>query len=294
MDSDEGDSESPGSLHKYLYAGSDPVNNTDRSGHDFDLGSTLVASTGGVTIFGMSAIQSAVVINGVVGALIASSTAGIGAYLEGQSPDQIEDATGNLYNIAIGTLVGIAGGFAGAYRVGRFVLTVLAIGGGGYQASQEYKAGNIGAAFYYGTLGLLAAGLINLVPSLAKNAAFLGAPDAPPVGLGSSPTDEIVLFRGVAKGHPGYDNALQGIANPRGGSESALGHITGNTDSPYTSWTSDPSVAARFAKSDGVVLSRAFRLSDLLPSSSVPGAPDYGESEYLFKGSVSDAIVVKK
>jgi hypothetical protein len=171
---------------------------------------------------------------------------------------------------------------------------VIAIGGGGYQAQKEYKAGNVGAAFYYGTLGLLAAGLINVVPALAKNAAFLGAPDAPPVGPGTSSTEEIVLFRGVPQGHPGYDNATQGIANPWGGSESALGHITGNTNSPFTSWTSDPSVAAGFAKTDGVVMSKVFRLSDLIPSNTVPGAPDYGESEYLFKGSVSDAIVVKK
>ena len=116
MDSLEGDSDSPSSLHKYLYAGGDPVNNTDPSGHDFDLGSTLVATASSTTIFGLSAIQSAVVINGVLGALIASSTAGIGAYLEGQNPEQIQQATGNLYNIAIGTLLGIAGGFAGADR----------------------------------------------------------------------------------------------------------------------------------------------------------------------------------
>ena len=38
-------------------------------------------------------------------------------------------------------------------------------------------------------------------------------------------------------------------------------------------------------------MSKVFRLSDLIPSNTVPGAPDYGESEYLFKGSVSDAIV---
>lgn len=298
MDSFEGDSESPASIHKYLYSGANPIDNVDRSGHDFDLASTLVATTGGTTIFGLSTVQSAIVINGVLGGLLASSTAGIGAYLEGKNPEQIEDATGNLYNIALGSLIGIAGGFAGAYRIGRFVLAVVAIGGGGYQAQKEYKTGHTGAAFYYATLGLLAAGLATMAPALAKNAAFLGAPDSPPVGPGASPTDEIVLFRGVAKGHPGYENALQGIANPRGGPQSALGHITGFTDSPFTSWTSDPSVAARFAGDDGVVISRAFRLSDVLQSSSVPGFPGtddlLSEYEYLIQGSVSDAIVVKK
>ena len=112
-------------------------------------------------MFGLSVVQSAALVNGVLGGLIASSTAGIGAYLEGQSPDQIENATGNLYNIAIGTLIGVGGGFAGAYRLGRFVLTVVAIGGGGYKARQEYQSGNTGAAFYYATLSLISAGLIN-------------------------------------------------------------------------------------------------------------------------------------
>ena len=298
MDTFDGDPQSPLSLHKYLYTGDDPVNERDSSGYDFDLASTLGASAGYTTIFGLSTLQSSIIINGVLGALIASSTAGIGAYLEGQTPQQIQGATGNLYNIALGTLVGIAGGFAGAYRVGRFVLTVLAIGGGGYQAHKEYLAGHTGAAFYYATLGLLAAGLINMVPALAKNAAFLGAPDAPPVGPGTSSTEEVVLFRGVPRGHPGYDNALQGIALPRGGSQSALGHITGFTDSPYTSWTSDPSVAARFAGDDGVVISKAFHLSEVLQSSGVPGFPNtddlLGEYEYLVEGPVSGALVVKK
>jgi RHS repeat-associated protein len=86
MDTDEGDGESPFSLHKYLYAGNDPINRIDPSGNDFDLASTLTATTGGVTIFGMSALQSAIVIQSVTGALFASSFAGIGAALEGQTP----------------------------------------------------------------------------------------------------------------------------------------------------------------------------------------------------------------
>jgi RHS repeat-associated protein len=50
MDSEEGDRESPLSLHKYLYAGNDPVINHDPSGHDFGLADALVASTIASTI----------------------------------------------------------------------------------------------------------------------------------------------------------------------------------------------------------------------------------------------------
>jgi RHS repeat-associated protein len=43
MDTWEGDPQSPGSLHKYLYAGANSPNNLDPSGHDFDLGSVTSA-----------------------------------------------------------------------------------------------------------------------------------------------------------------------------------------------------------------------------------------------------------
>ena len=40
MDTEEGDTESPASLHLYLYAGADPVDRFDRSGNDFTLAET--------------------------------------------------------------------------------------------------------------------------------------------------------------------------------------------------------------------------------------------------------------
>jgi RHS repeat-associated protein len=168
MDSFEGDPESPASLHKYLYAGADPTNHIDPSGHDFDIVSTLSASTGYATIFGLSTFQSALIINGVLGGLLAASSAGFGAALEGQTPDQIQDATGSLFNIALGTLIGMGGGLVGAYRIGRLILAIVALGGGGWQARKEYENGKTGAALYYGLVGLLAAGLVFLVPSLLK------------------------------------------------------------------------------------------------------------------------------
>jgi len=50
MDTREGNGFDPTTLHKYLYAGSDPVDRRDPSGHDFDLGDVLVTAAAAVTI----------------------------------------------------------------------------------------------------------------------------------------------------------------------------------------------------------------------------------------------------
>src|SRR5438876_4009549 len=62
MDTDEGDSESPLSLHKYLHAGADPVDRRDSSGNDFDLGSitTAVGIAGTVSAISNIAVAGAI------------------------------------------------------------------------------------------------------------------------------------------------------------------------------------------------------------------------------------------
>ncbi|GEM_PF-2342794 len=193
MDPYEGDAESPLSLHKYLYAGNDPINRIDPSGNDFDLASTLTATTGGVTIFGMSALQSAIVIQSVTGALFASSFAGIGAALEGQTPDQIAGATGNPYNIALGALLGVAGSYSSAFRLGRAVLVLASLGGGGSAAYNAYKGGHIAAAVYYGTLGLGGAFLsaaAEYIRGGASTPPAVEVPDPAPVLKGPIPNVE--------------------------------------------------------------------------------------------------------
>jgi len=57
MDKYEGDRQSPSSLHKYLYASANPVNRSDRSGHeDADIGSFSVANAVNQTIQGISTL----------------------------------------------------------------------------------------------------------------------------------------------------------------------------------------------------------------------------------------------
>jgi hypothetical protein len=100
--------------------------------------------------------------------------------------------------------------------------------------------------------------------------------------------------RGVASDSPAYDAATEGVAEARGGEASALDHSLGNTNSPFTSWTSNYEVAQDFASvggsQPGVILTRTFA-----PGEAMQVAPNVEEmmqeSEYLVRGRVSGATV---
>ncbi|MFI5792646.1 polymorphic toxin-type HINT domain-containing protein [Streptomyces sp. NPDC051677] len=55
------------------------------------------------------------------------------------------------------------------------------------------------------------------------------------------------VYRGVPEGHPGFDAAVDGSAVPRGGTASAEAHQLGDTESPYTSWSTSEAAARRAA-----------------------------------------------
>jgi len=99
------------------------------------------------------------------------------------------------------------------------------------------------------------------------------------------------LFRGIGEGHPGFDDALRGVARPRGGFSSALLHNLGDTRSPFTSWTTDADVARRFAGERGLLLripngpGGGYRM--------VPSPDLFGESEILIEGTVRGAEVLR-
>ncbi|MDL4819310.1 RHS repeat-associated core domain-containing protein [Actinomadura sp. OS1-43] len=110
--------------------------------------------------------------------------------------------------------------------------------------------------------------------------------------------DNKFLYRGVPEGHPGFDNALQGRAEPRGGSSTPVEHNGGNTDSPYTSWTTTPWTAKKHAsgrypgETPGVVL----RIE--LPTPNNPlrqmwlyGEDAHHENEVLVENAVEGAQV---
>ncbi|WP_204053231.1 LamG-like jellyroll fold domain-containing protein [Microbispora siamensis] len=105
--------------------------------------------------------------------------------------------------------------------------------------------------------------------------------------------DEDYLYRGIPAGHPKYPEASQGEAVPHGGDATPAQHNGGNTNSIYTSWTTDYEDVALDAAEElgpgGLVLR--------VPRSSIPGgriveSPDiYGESEVLITGRVTGAEI---
>ena len=119
----------------------------------------------------------------------------------------------------------------------------------------------------------------------------------------SASVESTTLYRGVNSTSPGYENALQGIAKPRGGNATPLEHNTLTTESPYTSWSSNISVAENFAyrtSGEGAVLTAEIPSSQLVNSPNLksvnlvqsPGTI-VSESETLVKGPVKGANVKK-
>lgn len=103
------------------------------------------------------------------------------------------------------------------------------------------------------------------------------------------PNGGMLLFRGVSYTHPGYSLALSGTALPIGGPASAIEHNLGNTNSNFTSWTSNPWVAYQFATNNyrehGVILAKRFNASEMVYS------PDkFLQNEVLVRGPVIGAL----
>lgn len=107
------------------------------------------------------------------------------------------------------------------------------------------------------------------------------------------------LYRGVNSTSPAYENATQGTAVPKGGTATAAEHNMGNTNSNYTSWTTNPEVAKNYAlrtSGEGVIMEIEVPTSSTVTSPSVksvnlkqsPGTI-VNESEVLMKGTVTGA-----
>ncbi|MEV7232199.1 polymorphic toxin-type HINT domain-containing protein, partial [Polymorphospora sp. NPDC051019] len=99
------------------------------------------------------------------------------------------------------------------------------------------------------------------------------------------------FFRGVDEQHPGYADALNGTARPRGGHSDWARHNAGDTESEFTSWTSNRSTAERHAtkmSGRGVVL-MVRRGSRAIIDMEFFGLDKFGESEVLIEGIVQGA-----
>ena len=93
----------------------------------------------------------------------------------------------------------------------------------------------------------------------------------------------------MTEGHGGFDDAVDGIAKPRGGHDSPELHNDGDTESIFTSWSPDVSVADHFATRFG---KPGVKLKADIPKSQLVESPDaHEEAEVLVTGVVVGAEV---
>jgi hypothetical protein len=123
------------------------------------------------------------------------------------------------------------------------------------------------------------------------------APIPPPTG-GVAPTttaasdpvppETRTLWRGVKRTSPAYDQATKGVAKPRGGHSDPYEHnAIGDTESIFTSWTTQKMMARVHAQEGGVLLQAE------IPEPRCVASPDvFNEGEVLVTGEVSGARVI--
>ncbi|MFC4586624.1 RHS repeat-associated core domain-containing protein [Sphaerisporangium corydalis] len=105
--------------------------------------------------------------------------------------------------------------------------------------------------------------------------------------------DDSYIYRGIPENHWFYADALRGKAVPRGGHSNPARHNGGNTNSIFTSWTTDLDGVARDAAEEmgypGIVM--RIRVG-AVSRERIHESPDiYGESERLVSGVLDGAEI---
>lgn len=125
--------------------------------------------------------------------------------------------------------------------------------------------------------------------------AMLNTTDPEVVAARAARDEQVTLYRGVPRGHPKYQDATQGRAVPLGGTATPYLHNLGDTESEYTSWTDEPSLARAFAvrsRTDGGLSGEGVVLQTRVPRSRLIRSPDAaGEGEQLIPGVLEGAKV---
>ncbi|WP_460164713.1 RHS repeat-associated core domain-containing protein [Sessilibacter sp. MAH1] len=76
----------------------------------------------------------------------------------------------------------------------------------------------------------------------------------------------VTVYRGVHPDHPDYKNAINGESVPWGGHRDVELHNYGDNQSDFTSWTTNPNIARRFAKNEpaSIILEQQVKRKDLI------------------------------
>lgn len=102
-------------------------------------------------------------------------------------------------------------------------------------------------------------------------------------------SEGIQLYRGLSGDHPQLKTYLEtGEVVPRGGSASVYEHVMGNTQSNYTSWSTNIEVAKEFAGPNGTILT--VNTADI-PNTIIPTYEwsPFDEFEILIEGIIKGA-----
>lgn len=99
----------------------------------------------------------------------------------------------------------------------------------------------------------------------------------------------------MAEDHVAFEDAQQGIArpgDPLGHTDAAVHNMGFTTDSRFTSWTTDQSVAEGFAGKNGVILHTTIEEMQGRGVNIVSSPDIYGESELLLEGTIGNLGVM--
>ena len=152
------------------------------------------------------------------------------------------------------------------------------------------KRAGKGDAEAIGNLSVIAVSVLATKGSIAATESSI----AKGVAATASTEGSITLYRGVNSTSPAYENATQGTAIPKGGNATAVEHNGGNTNSPFTSWTTNPEVDKNYAlrtSGEGVIMEAEVPISQTVKSPSAKdvvlkqGGGMVNEAEVLVKGT---------
>lgn len=202
------------------------------------------------------------------------------------------DTTGALLSMA--SLVPVAGGAAGLAKLGRQTDTASSV----LTASAKTTRGPPATNIVRNSTNTIDAGAASVratrtnIPTTTPKPGGYGDVGVVRGSQAGSRADSFV-YRGVAIDHPGYADALRGRVFPRNpnGLATPAQHNLGQTvDSPFTSWSREPSIAGRFAGEGGVVLRVPTGKPPRDSSWKFEWSPDaYFEQEVLIRGPVIGA-----
>ncbi|MEV8595029.1 RHS repeat-associated core domain-containing protein [Streptomyces sp. NPDC052012] len=278
----------------YVYANNDPLNQSDPSGR-----CPMCISAG------IGAVIGGAIEGGTYGWQHRNGGFSWGGFGKAVGKGAITGGIGGVLMPGAGNVAARSLGLTGGRALATSTAVNAAVGAGyAYTVNTAFCRPTTAGDLLLGAVGGGSSSLVGPAFSWLKGKSFRASPQK--YGPGAAHADDPAfrgggtfslasipeepgfnyLYRGVSVESPAFDNATRGIAIPRGGSASMRAHHDGNTDSPYTSWTTSKQTALQYARgaaegrSDlpGVILQAKLPLGQ-------PVYPSFMISDELWEGN---------